>query len=513
MKAYMGIDIGTSAVKVVLVAEKGKVIGSGAADFALSTPRPGYAEQNSREWWTGTVQAVRQAIAACGGDVEVGGIGVSGQMVGSVLMDKDGQAEDQCIIWMDQRAAKQRDGIESALTIETILDKTANFPLVSLWVPKLLWLRENEPELYSRIDKILFPKDYIKYQLTGVYDIDVTDATASMLFNPVTRSWEDSLFDAFDIPKSFIPSGLSESTDIIGRVSQGAARELGLPPGIPVVGGGGDQMCGAVGLGIVRPGMVSATIGTSGCVFTHSDTCIVDRKPRALLSYCHSVPGTWCLYGCTLSAGGAYQWLAKTFFKNSDVRWETGGRSIYEFMDTRAASSEPGCQGVVFLPYLSGERTPHPDPNARGVFFGISHTTGAGEMCRAVMEGVAYSLKDTVEIFREYGLPVANVRAAGGGAASDLWLQIQADIYGTTVTVANVVEAPAVGAAILAAVGAGGYSDVGEAVDDIVAIVREYEPNPKCVMLYNDYYESYTRLYPALRDVYASQADKVERWT
>ncbi len=513
MKAYLGIDLGTSAVKVVLLGEKGTIIGGGSADYPLSTPHPGYAEQNPHQWWKSTVKAVHQAVNSSDGGAVVAGIGVSGQMLGSVLMDRNGIASEHCIIWMDQRASKQRDWLEAVLTLDAILDKTANYPLVSLWAPKLLWLREHDPRLFDQIDKVLFPKDYIKFKLTGVYDIDVTDATGSMLFNPAKRSWDDSLFESLAIPRSFIPASLSESTDIIGCLSAKAAHELGIAPGIPVVGGGGDQNCGAVGLGIVKTGLLSSTIGTSGCVFAHSDSCIIDRQPRALLSYCHSVPKTWCIYGCTLAAGGAYQWLGKTFFKNDCVQWNTANKTLYKLMDSYAAKSKPGSQGVVFLPYLSGERTPHPDPNARGVFFGLSQASGMGDICRAVMEGVAYSLKDTIEIFREYGLPIASVRAAGGGAGSDLWLQIQADIFGTPVAVANASEAPAFGAALLAAVGAGEHANVAEAAEDAVTIVREYEPDAKQMQIYNGCYKTYTELYPALRPLFASQASRMERWS
>lgn len=512
MKAFLGIDLGTSAVKAILMAEDGAILATGSTDFPLVIPKPGYAEQDPGLWWQGTAAAVRSALAAAPAATEVAGIGLSGQMVGSVLMDKNGVADPQCIIWMDQRASEQRDAMESSLSLDWILDRTANFPLVSLWAPKLAWLRANDPERYARIDKVLFPKDYIKYRLTGAYDIDVTDATASMLFNTAKRAWDDELFAALDIPRGFVPSSLSESTDVVGRVRPEAARECGLPAGIPVVGGGGDQMCGAVGLGVVRRGVVSSTIGTSGCVFSFSDACVVDRQPRALLSYCHSVPGTWCVYGCTLSAGGAYQWLADAWFRNEIVRWDTAGEGVYAFMDREAARAAPGCEGLVFLPYLTGERTPHPDPYARGVFFGLSRRTSAGDMCRAVMEGVTYSLRDTVEILREYGVPVDSVRAAGGGAASELWLQMQADILGAGVAVTNVEEAPAVGAAILAAVGTGAYATVAEAADAIVKVVREYRPDENRAALYNDYYETYRALYPALRSLFAAQAAKVERF-
>jgi xylulokinase len=510
MKAYLGIDLGTSAVKAALLGEDGEFLGMGESALVFATPRPGYAEQNPEHWWHGAVAATGMALAVCAGKAEVAGIGISGQMLGSVLIDKDGRADRRGIIWMDQRAAKQRDDIEARLGLDAILDRTANYPLVSLWAPKLLWLRENEPDRYDRIEKVLFPKDYLKYRLTGTYDIDATDAPGTLLFNTAGRVWDDGLFRSLDIPRGFVPAGVSESVDIIGRVRREAAGELGVPEGTPVVAGGGDQMCGGVGLGVVRPGVVSSTIGTSGVVFTLSETCVVDRQPRALLSYCHSVPGTWCLYGCTLSAGGSFQWLRNTFFKNARMAWDTCGASAYAFMDALASESAPGCEGLVFLPYLSGERTPHPDPHARGVFFGLSQRHDAGEICRAVMEGVVYSLRDTIDILREHGLPAREVRAAGGGAASPLWLQMQADIFNAQVAITNIKESPAAGAAILAAVGTGRYASVRQAADDVVRVVRTCDPLPENVKIYDEYYVTYRALYPALRPLYASQAGKVD---
>lgn len=512
MEAYLGIDLGTGSVKAVVLGTNGLILGMGNSGLQLNTPAPGYAEQCPQDWWRSTVISVRQAVAACEKPVHIQGIGISGQMLGSVLMDREGRADEGCIIWMDQRAAKERDDIEASLGLNFILEKTANYPLVSLWAPKLLWLRDKEPERYARIEKLLFPKDYLKYRLTGEYDIDVTDAAGSMLFNTAERTWEASLFEALDIPVSFIPHSLSESAEIMGFVTKAAAGALGIPEGIPVVGGGGDQMCGAVGLGVVKKGIVSSTIGTSGCMFSYSESCITDREQRALLSYCHSIPQAWGVYGCTLAAGGAYQWLRDTFFKNEKLHWKAGERSIYSFMNDLAASASPGCEGLVFLPYINGERTPHPDPFARGVFFGLSQRHGAGEICRSVMEGVVYSLRDTVEILKEYNIPVMQVRAAGGGALSPLWLQMQADIFGTQVLVTNVKEAPATGAAMLAAVGTGRYANIEEASEHVVKIIRVCEPIRKNSRLYHDYYQTYCGLYPALQKLFEAQARKVEGW-
>ncbi|MBQ6599947.1 MAG: xylulokinase, partial [Lentisphaeria bacterium] len=356
--------------------------------------------------------------------------------------------------------------------------------------------------VYGKIAHVLFPKDYLKWKLTGVLDIDVTDAPATGLFNTAKRTWEDDIFTKLDIDRSFVPAGASESTDIIGYVTAEAAEFLGIPKGIPVVGGGGDQLCGACGLGVVDTGIVSSTIGTSGCVFSYSPHCVIDRKPRALLSYCHSVPGSWCVFGCTLMSGGSLRWLRDTMMPGAG----------YDEMTALAEKAQPGSEGLVFLPYLNGERTPHPDPNARGVFFGLSARHGRGELIRSVMEGVAYSLCDTVGILREQSVPVSEIRAAGGGAVSPLWRQIQADIFRTTVVTTNVVESPATGAAMMAAVGAGSFSSLKEASDAVVRITSRTEPNDFNMRVYEDYYETYRALYDSLQPHFTAQARKVERW-
>ena len=504
MEAYLGIDLGTSCVKIAFLSATGEILALGSSDIHLNLPAPGHAQQDPAEWWEAARLAIAQAKAACP-EAEVRGVGISGQMCGSVLLDEDGELTDECIIWLDQRAEAENEEVKARLGLDRIIDVTANYPLVSYWAPKLLWLKKHRPEVYARTAHVLFPKDYLKYRLTGVYDIDVTDAAATGLFDTAKRRWDDALFEALDIRRSLVPEGLSESTDIIGTVTEAAAAFLGLPAGIPVVGSAGDQNCGAVGLGIVREGQVSSTIGTSGCVFSYSDSCVTDRQPRALLSYCHSVPGSWCVFGCTLTAGGALKWLRDTLF--------TGDERDYGFMTALAERAKPGAEGLVFLPYLNGERTPHPDPNARGVFFGLSMRHTRGDMVRAVMEGVAYSLRDTIEILREYGVPIREVRAAGGGAVSPLWRQIQADIFNARVVTTNVLEAPATGAAMMAAVGAGAFANLKEAADAIVRVETVTEPNPENVPLYDDFYETYRGLYDALAGLYEKQARKVARWS
>ncbi len=511
MEAYLGIDLGTSAVKALILGKDGQILGEGRGDVTLSTPRPGFAEQNPEEWWEASVTATHQALAACPAGLRVQGLGISGQMLGSVILDAQGKVVDECIIWMDQRASQEVEEIVAQLGMDRILDDTANYPLVSYWAPKLLWLRKHRPEVYSRMHTVLFPKDYLKYRLTGVLDIDVSDATGTMLFNTAKREWEWSLFDQLGIPRTIVPPRASESTHAAGTLTPSAAAALGLSPGIPVIGAG-DQMCSAVALGVVRPGVVSSTIGTSGVVFSYNEKCITDRQPRAALSYCHSVPGAWCVYGCTLGAGGSYQWLRNTLLGDSDAQWDLGGMNPYDYMNSRAAKAVPGCEGLVFLPYINGERTPYPDPFARGVFFGLSARHGLNELCRAVMEGVLFSLKDLIGILQEHDVPVTQVRSAGGGARSPLWLQTQADIFGVDICTTNIVETSSAGAAILASVSAGAFATVAEAADKLVRVQSVTKPNPESVQQYADYYQTYRALYPALKDAFAMQAKKVDTW-
>lgn len=503
MDIYLGIDLGTSCVKAVFLGAEGEVLALGSSEIHLNLPAPGYAQQNPEEWWNASKDAIAQAKKSCP-EAEIKGVGISGQMLGSVLLDKDGSLVDECIIWLDQRAEQENEEVKRSLGLDHILAVTANYPLVSYWAPKLLWLKKNKPETYQRTEHVLFPKDYLKYKLTGIMDIDVTDAAGTCLFDTGKRTWNFELFDRLEIKRSLVPEHVSESTDVIGTVTKEAAQYLGIPEGISVVGGGGDQMCGAVGLGIVEEGQIASTIGTSGCIFSYSKVCITDLEPRALLSYCHSVPGSWCLYGCTLSAGGSLRWLRDTLFQ--------GEEKTYEYMTSLAEESVPGTEGLLFLPYLNGERTPHPDPNARGVFFGMSIRHKKSDMVRSVMEGVAYSLRDTIEIMREKGISIKEVRAAGGGAVSSLWRQIQADIFKTKVLTTNIKEAPATGAAMMAAVGAGVFADLREAADKIIHIETVTNPIKENMDRYDDYYETYRSLYGALQELFEKQAKRVAKW-
>jgi xylulokinase len=512
MKSYLGIDSGTSGVKAIVLSETGELLGVGYKECDLITPRPLWVEQDPNDWWRACEYAIKEAVAKSGKGQEIEGIGVTGQMLGNTMLDKDYQPIGNCMIWLEQRATEERDYIEAQLGIDTMLGITANYCLTGYWAPKLMWVKKNRPDIFDQTRVVLFPKDYIKLKLTGEPTVEVSDASGSFLLDVPKRTWSAKMFEVCGLPMDIVPAQVYESCDVVGHLRSMLADELGLRAGIPVVGGGGDQPAGGIGNGIYREGVVSATIGTSGVVYAASSKPIADRQRRAALSFCHSAPQTWSLFGCTLAAGGSFKWLRDTVFAQAKVDCATQGKDVYDLMTSLAAQAKPSSEGLVFLPYLNGERTPYPDENARGVFFGLSYRHGLAEMCRSVMEGVTYSLRDTIEILREYAVNVNEVRASGGGAKSALWRQMQADIYNASVVTTNLGEGPSAGAAIMAAVGSGAFSSVGEACDNLVQIVSRTDPDSKSVELYDEFYQTYRSLYPTLKDTFAVQNKRVHKW-
>lgn len=513
MKCFMGIDAGTSGVKAVVINEDGEVLGAGLTECDLITPYPLWAEQNPPDWWEACKKSMLTAIIKSGAEKEIEAIGMTGQMLGSVCLNDKRQPTGNCMIWLDQRATEERDLVESLLQKDEMLKIAANYPLTGYWAPKLLWLKKNRPEEFQKIRTVLFPKDYLRMMLTGEVAAEVSDGAGSFLFDVPGRQWSKELFLRFGLPMDIVPQKLYESCDVAGYLKSDVASELGLRPGIPVIAGGGDQTAGAVGSGIVREGVVSAAIGTSGVVFAALDACVADKQPRGAMSFCHSVPGMWSLFGCTLAAGGSFKWLRDTLFHNEKESCRADGADVYDHMTSLAEKSAPGSGGLCFLPYLNGERTPYPDPNALGVFFGLSYRHGLPEICRSVMEGVTFSLRDSIEILKEYGIQVTEIRASGGGAKSRLWKQMQADIYEASVLTTNLEEGPSAGAAILAAVGSGCFGSVQKACDRIVKVVSRTEPNRKHSEQYNDYYQTYRALYPALKQQFAAQAGYINKWS
>ena len=508
MSYLLGIDVGTSGAKALLIDLDGNVIASATEEYPLHTPRPLWAEQDPEDWWRATVGAIKAVFAKAGaGADQVAGLGLTGQMHGMVALDEKGQVLRPCIMWNDQRTAAQCAEIMATVGRERFLALTGNVALPGFTAPKILWVRQNEPDIYRRIAQILLPKDYIRYRLTGEYATEVSDASGTVLFDVQHRRWSEEVLEALDIPKRWLPRSY-ESPEVTGTLSQAAAQATGLRAGLPVVGGGGDQAAQAVGSGIVEEGIVSVTVGTSGVVFASTNEMKLDPQAR-LHSFCHAVPGRWHVMGVMLSAGGSLRWLRDAIAGPEREIGHLTGVDPYEVMIAEAARVAPGCEGLLFLPYLTGERTPHPDPNARGAFVGLTLRHGKGALVRAVLEGVAYGLRDSLELLRALAIPIRQVRVSGGGARSAVWRQIMADIFGTELVTINVTEGAAYGAALLAGVGAGVYSDVYQATRRTIQVVDRTEPIQANVAVYDGFYSDYRALYSQLKPTFDRVAKRI----
>jgi len=489
---FLGIDVGTTGVKAVLVDAQGRVLASATHDYPLLVPRPGWTEQDPYAWWEATVRSIREVLA--GQDAEVEGVGLTGQMHGLVALDGKGEVLRPAILWNDQRTAEEAAWITEQVGAERVLQITCNPVLTGFTAPKILWVRRHEPQVYSRIAHILLPKDYVRYRLAGVLATDVADASGTSLFDVRGRRWSEEVLSALAIPRPWLPD-VFESPEVVGRVSQEAAGLVGLRAGVPVVAGAGDQAAQAVGTGIVRSGLLSVTIGTSGVVFAHLDAVHADPLGRTH-TFCHAVPGKWHVMGVMLAAGGSLRWL-RDGLALSD--WHPPEGDPYDRMTAEAQEVPPGSEGLLFLPYLSGERTPHADPFARGAFVGLTLRHRRAHLVRAVLEGVAFGLRDSLEILRAMGLAPIQVRASGGGARSALWRQILADVFGAELVTVEVTEGAAYGAALLAGVGVGAFPSVEAACEQVVRIVERTAPGPGRER-YEELYRVYVELYPRLRD-------------
>ncbi len=502
MPYLLGLDIGTSGTKALLIDEAGKVAARATFEYPLYAPRPLWSEQNAEDWWTATCRAIREVIAKSGvSPTEIRGVGLSGQMHGSVFLGDGDEVLRPAILWNDQRTQAQCDWIMDTVGRDRVIAETLNPVLTGFTAGKIVWVRDHEPEVYSRIRKVLLPKDYVRLRLTGEYATEVSDASGTSLFNVAERRWSDVMLDGCGIPREWMPAAY-ESPEVSGRITDSAAAATGLAPGTPVVGGGGDQAAGAVGNGIVETGIVSSTVGTSGVVFAFADTPVMDPDLR-LHTFCHAVPGKWHLMGVMLSAGGSLQWHRDAFCDAEKAEAAAKGGDPYEIMTARAAQVPVGCEGLIFLPYLTGERTPYPDPHARGVFFGITRRCDRRYFTRAIMEGVAFGLRDSFEIMKAMKLPIVQVRASGGGARSELWRSIQSDVTGIPHVTINVDEGPALGVALLAGVGIGIYGSVAEACRAVIRVVGTTEICNVNRVAYDHFYGVYRRLYPRLREEFA----------
>jgi xylulokinase len=507
MAYLLGIDVSTTATKALLVDEAGNVTAVAATEYPFETPQPLWAEQDPAHWWRGTVESIRGVLAKSGVKKEqIAAIGLTGQMHGMTLLDARGEVIRPCILWNDQRTAAQCAEITEKVGAQRVLELTGNPVLTGFTAPKVLWTRENEPEAYRRVAKVLLPKDYIRYRLSGEFYGEVSDASGTSLFHVKERRWSEEMLRVLEIPRAWMPE-VTESPVASTRLSREAAEATELCEGTLIVGGGGDQAAQAVGTGIVREGIVSATLGTSGVVFAASDAYHLEPQGR-LHAFCHAVPGKWHLMGVMLSAAGSFRWFRDAFGEVEKARAVETGRDVYDILTELAATAPAGCEGLLFLPYLTGERTPYPDPNARGVFFGLHLRHTKAHLTRAVLEGVSYGLLDSLELMRALGLDINQVRASGGGARSRLWRQILADTFHAEIVTVNVTEGAAYGAALLAGVGAGVFASVEAAGDAAIRITGSTAPGEDA-KVYAAYYPRYRALYPALKGEFEALA-KVE---
>jgi xylulokinase len=483
MATLIGVDVGTSGTRALAVTTDGELVAEANRPHELLTPRPGWSEQDPGQWWD-AAQAALAEVAAAAEDVV--GLGLTGQMHGSVFLDSAGDVIRPALLWNDQRTAAECAEITERVGAERLLEIAGNPALTGFQAPKVLWLARHEPDAYARVASVLLPKDYVRLRLTGEHATDASDAAGTLLLDVRARDWSPAILDALEIPRAWMPA-VHEGPEVTGTVRDDLAAELGLPRGLPVAAGGGDNAAAAVGVGVVREGSLSSSIGTSGVIFSHRDAFAPDPSGR-VHAFCHAVPGAWHLMSVTLSAGGSLSWW----------RDQLGGD--FDALVGEAEAVEAGAEGLVFLPYLTGERTPHLDPDARGGFVGLTVRHGRGHLTRAVMEGVAFSMRDGLEIMRDLGTPDDDVRAVGGGARSPLWLQLQADVYGRAIRRTVIDEGPAYGAALLAGVAAGAFADVNDAAARVRLREEVTEPDPERARRYEELYGVYASLYPALRD-------------
>ncbi|MBI3863325.1 MAG: xylulokinase [Planctomycetia bacterium] len=511
MGVYLGIDVGTSGTKTLAMRSDGKILATATAEYPLSSPRPGWSEQDPEHWWQASIKTVR-AVLKLGKikPVDVAGIGLSGQMHGSVFLDARHNVIRPALLWNDQRTSAECAEIESlAGGRAQLIELVANPALTGFTAPKILWLRNHEPKHFERVRQVLLPKDYVRFRLTGEFATEVSDASGTLLLDVQKRAWSKTLLERLSLDPAILPR-VYESEEVSGRLSAASAKLLGLSAGVPVVGGGGDQAAGAVGNGIVRRGVISATMGTSGVVFAHSDEVQFDPQGR-LHTFCHAVRGKWHIMGVVLSAGGSLQWYRNQLGEGEVALARKKKIDPYELITAQAAQAPAGSEGLYFLPYLTGERTPHADPHARGAWVGLSLRHGRAQLARSVIEGATYAMRDSLEIIQQLQVPVKEVRLSGGGARSKFWRQVQADIYGVKAVTTNSVEGPAYGVALLAAVGTGAYKSIVEACQATIKVVDSTMPALRSKKVYDAAYPEYQHLYRSLKDDFRTIAGLVAK--
>ncbi|GHU70134.1 xylulokinase [Clostridia bacterium] len=498
--AYIiGLDLGTSGTKTALFREDGSLVCSASREYPLYQPHNGWAEQEPSDWWDAAVATLSQVIRESGVDPrQIKALGMSGQMHGLVMLDEHGQTLGRSIIWADQRTGAECEQITSLIGAKRMIEVTANPALTGFTASKIMWVKNHQPELFAKCRHILLPKDFLRYKLTGDFATEVSDASGMQLLDVPHRRWSEEVCAKLGIPLELLAK-VYESPEVTGHISDYAAKLTGLSASTLVVGGAGDNAAAAVGTGVVRNGRAFCTIGTSGVVFAHTDQLSIDPKGR-VHTFCCAVPGAWHVMGVVQSAGLSLRWLRDTVCEPEKAAALAKGIDPYDEMSNEAASSPVGANRLLYLPYLMGERTPHLDPDCRGVFFGLSAMHTRADLIRAVMEGVTYALNDSVNILRGMGVTLSNVLAVGGGARSGFWRAMIADMFGCPISLPESSEGAALGAAILAAVGAGLYPSVGEACDRIIRVKSTRQPEINNNRAYNKVYGLYTKLYPVLKD-------------
>ncbi len=500
MAYMMGIDVGTTGTRAVIVRPDGYVVGAATGDHQpMRMAKPGWAEQDPEDWWQATLVAIRAALEQAGvKGSDIAAVGFSGQMHGVVLLDKFLAVLRPSLIWCDQRSQSQCDWITQKVGAEQLIQYVSNPALTGFSAPKILWVRDNEPQLYERAAHFLLPKDFVRFRLTREFATDVSDASGTLLFDVTHRRWSREMLSALEIDSQILPKAF-ESPEITGEITREVAVLTGLSAGTPVVAGAGDQAASAVGNGIVLPGLTSATLGTSGVIFTFTAAPKLDPRGR-IHTFCHAVPGKWHVMGVTQGAGLSLRWFRDNFCHAESWYARQAEVDPYELIIREAEKVRPGSDGLLWLPYLMGERTPHLDSQARGMWFGLTAAHTRAHLVRSILEGVAFSLRDSLEIFQELGIPVEQIRASGGGSRSFLWRQIQADIYGKELVTLRTSEGSALGAALLAGVGAKIYASVEESAQEAIQVKESMAPKPDYDAAYERYYKVYRGLYPAVQE-------------
>ncbi len=499
MGYFIGIDIGTGGTKALLVSEKGEILYKAFREYPLYTPYPLWTEQDPLDWWDATLSILSEITELSLVDPDdIKAIGLSGQMHTLVPLDKDYNVIRPAILWSDQRTEKECRYVMEKLGEKRVMELISNPVLPGFTLGKILWMKNNEPENYERIHKILLPKDYIRFKLTGELAMEITDAAGTACFSVKEGKWSEEILSELNIPLDFFPE-VCKSFEVCGETTEEIERLTGIKRGTKVVGGGADNVCGAIGAGIIKEGRMLSSIGTSGVILVPIYTHRFDKEGR-IHTFNHSIENMWYLMGVELSAGMSLKWYKNINGIMEEAMAQILKKDPYDILSEEAASAPVGARGVLFLPYLSGERTPHKDPFARGVFFGMSISTTREDMIRAIMEGVTYGLMDSVSIMESLGVEIDEVRAIGGGAKSPLWREIQADVFGRAVSIMEKDEGPAYGAAILASVGVFIFKDIEEGVEALVKVKEVVEPDREKTDIYREYYEIYKKLYPALKD-------------